>query len=223
MFALATYAHDCLPRRLKKIKRDSKYIVKTVKGDTYEEAAEKLAFGLPKAGFLQKIDVKSTRYLSNKNYSESYRIKNAVKANVEMYKTYECKYHGEFYITAVIAKEDITYAEYDALKEISLKQLKKFCKDKKITLVISNTDESYEYWADKRKQLTTRKKLKKKYGYHTLYSSSAVFCGDFKMVAGKIKDTNLKHSFKAIELTFMSDGGMGYEDKTLDVWLELTK
>jgi hypothetical protein len=59
---------------------------------------------------------------------------------VDLWLQYKCKYQGEFYITAVIPKDGISYLDFKLPKKMTLRNINKKCKgySKKMLLLIND-------------------------------------------------------------------------------------
>ena len=221
--SVAFASHDCIPKKLSYIKHSknkNKYLLKTVKGSTYEEAVLQFSKGMPKIGFLEKIKSEEKSTITNTSFSQTRKLKKSLNANVDMWLKYECKYQGEFYITAVIAKEDIKYVDFDLPKELTLKYLKKKCGSKKIYLLVTNND---------RYKMQSMDKTRLKHPAGSKYGGWVVSCGPTKLkmkrrtvmgweYEGGFEDENLFDNFTVIVVDYSHIRNM-----TADFWLELTK
>ena len=181
------------------------------------EAEAKLKMIIPQAGFLQKIKTEETKALGNNNFSQSRKIHKSLNANVSLWLKYSCKYHGEFYVTAVIPKDNVTYLEQSYPKKMTLSYIKKFCRGHDKIMIIG-ADVHYKFHADKVKEMFDAD------GYPW-----KILCGDAKV---KAKDNYYYHkfentfdNFKAILLfrSPVTHGLFESNDITIDMWMELTK
>jgi len=175
---------------------------------------------MPEAGFLQQIKSSELKVLTEKSYKEVRTLHKSLRADVDMWLKYSCKHQGEYYITAIVAKEDVQYVEgWYPKKAYTLKNLRRFCgKHKKIVLLEAINRFHYTVSADKRKTVVANIT---KGRWH-------VYCGDVRVKYGRScysnrcqfhdEVNNQFENFMAIRIR-----NNKLEDNTADFWLELTK
>lgn len=184
---------------------------------------------MPKAGFLGNVKKKEVQILTNKNYYRNVKMTKSLNANLDMWMTYSCQKEGDYMITAVVAKQDIKYIDFEYPKDFNFKEIKNFCKGyKKIVLFFSNRGD-FRFTSDKSAKSefeTLNQKCRNR-----KYCQWKIFCGDVRVIlTGRDAITLKKNVVISNEFdNFMAIGylktGFGYKtiDYSLDFWLELTK
>jgi hypothetical protein len=201
--------HNCLPKSLNHLENNSKYILKTVKAPTYDEAEQLLLKEMPSSGFLQNVKVEEIKKLTERSYTEQRSVKTSFNANVDMWLKYPCQHKGDYYITAIIGKTDVSYMKTKYPNWITLKNIKKFCDGYSKIYIVAGNDLVY---GEKKKELYRE-------GEEGLRNMMwTVSCGDSATKMPGAYDDNKFHDFRVVK------GFRGFfEDITADMWLDLTK
>jgi hypothetical protein len=137
---------------------ETKQAVKiTAKGETYEQARKELQLKLPSLGLLQNLKLQQTKISFNGDYKEVNRLERSVNARFDYLLLKNCKYQGEYYVTATIPKKGISYIpRYPLIMSDKMRDyayLKRLCgANKKMMIVISGpmaswtSREDYHAW-----------------------------------------------------------------------------
>lgn len=184
---------------------------------------------MPSAGFLQKIKTKEIQKLTDVNYTKQLSISKSLKAGVDLWLKYNCQYKGNYYITAIYAKEDIKYVNFWYPKDFNLRDIKRTCgKGNKIVLLMAKSKRDFAYTSDKAFEIELEGK-EKRYkcsgsNRQHRYCYWKILCGNVKMQLGNSNIT-VANDFESFMAIGVSKGALGYsyDDLTLDFWLELTK
>lgn len=135
-------------------------------------------------------------------------------ANIDHWIKYSCHYRGDYYITAVIGKDDVSYLKIKPPKEINLKKIKSFCKGYEKIMIASGSD-ALRFSAEK--QMKFRERYGKAYSEFTDWH---VGCG-----RAAVYSIYKKHKVFNNELDnfFYYDDSVASGQNTISMWLELTK
>jgi len=218
------YATECLPNSLKnQVVNQNRYNIATSKGATYQEARMKLNIEIPKVGFLQQVKQEEEAILTDKGFNRKVIQYKKLKANVDIFKEYACKKNGEFYVTAIWAKEGVSYIDFKLPKKLTIRNIKKWCGNKKI-VIFADKGGAYNTTAEKEIKIYTFRSERLNLHTNTWY----VMCGRSRFQFGEKKHAgrsypilNTNNNFD--QFLFFNVNRYSVENLSLDMWLHLTK
>lgn len=215
---------NCFPKSIRS--KPKRYLLVTVKGDTYGEAKARMERQMPQAGFNQRISRYETKVIKDHKYSEKVVQKAKFKAKMDMWKTYKCKHQGEYYISAAIPKKGIKYVDKNVPDYFTLDYVKGVCGDQKIFI-----ETAYNFSLKDQMNKKPDKLIVVKRGERASFRVF-LYCGPTKWwirdwYGNKHWYDNDFENFRAIESGYFGRNGYrkykSFKDITTDMWLHLTK